>query len=372
MKKLLLMIVLSIPMMGYCGFIDWIQGYPDVKAKIEKALEQKYHGDKFEVSNVSYSDNLGGYNFDAKDITRDLSSKGSYFDKSKTLMDSFGWSMNWAVWGDLFKPYTDKFGSNTVVYPSVGIDLPVVPKKYKKTITVKTGYNSSYKIDDYSFLGEEYGPKYTQVGPYSKAMAEIYGKNAKLTFKSPEFIKKYHQFIGSGITMMVDAPKTPEGIAKVLQNIYLLDQYTKSLHLFSYGIGVSIYDFPEGFDLKQYLAKKRQEKNYYESDTDKGIQQYAWGYIHISSCPKNPDFDKICNTYYDNKHRERLIKERSTADRVNNVKDLAQYLRVLNPGYKAERYNYDTYIIQGRAYKLLPNTKYWPQVKKILNTQGDK
>jgi hypothetical protein len=287
-------------------------------------------------------------------------------------MEAFGWSMDNSIWGDLFKPYIKNFGDNMVYYPSVGIDNPVVPKEFQKTIKVNTGNNRSYQIDDYSFLGAEYGPEHAKVGPYSVAMREIYRKNSKLTFKSPEFIAKYHQFIGSGLAMMVDAPKTPEGVAKVLKNFYLLDQYTKSLDLFSYGIGASIYSFPKGFNLKEYLAKKRKEKRYYESDTDKDLQQYAWGYISISSCTKNPDFDKTCNTYYKSKYRESLIIERSTADKVNNTEDLAQYLRILNPGYKADRYNYDTYSIVGRAYKLLPQTKYWPQVKNILNTQGDK
>jgi hypothetical protein len=76
-KKLILTLALIIPLLGYSGLIGWITGYPEVKAKIEQRLEQKYHGDKFEVSGVSYSDNLGGYNFKAKDVTRDKNLSGS-------------------------------------------------------------------------------------------------------------------------------------------------------------------------------------------------------------------------------------------------------------------------------------------------------
>ncbi|ASG68289.1 hypothetical protein fh0823_12630 [Francisella halioticida] len=102
--------------MGYCGFIGWITGYPEVKTEIKQNLEKMYQGDEFEVTSVSYSDNLKGYNFKATDITRDITNKGSYFPQTNTIWaNGFMWSVVLGQWRDIFEPYIKKISNNYLI-----------------------------------------------------------------------------------------------------------------------------------------------------------------------------------------------------------------------------------------------------------------
>ncbi|MED7788159.1 hypothetical protein [Francisella sp. 19X1-34] len=358
MKKLLLMIFLVIPVMGYCGFIGWITGYPEVKAKIEKALEQKYHGDKFEVSDVSYSENLRAYNFKAKDITRDLISGGSYYETKDAVVDDFKWMLVSAQWKELSKPIIEKYSKNYIMFGGLGTDSPLKEKGDKTDYT-------------------------------GKALADLFGKH--LTVK--QWLKIDHDYIGAKTDLYVGMPNSAAGVLKALELIQDLNNYYRSLNLYTYELSITFMNVPKDLNIYDFVYNKSEnDKKYRLNDfkNDGDIQKYAWGWIRIYGCAKSLNFKKICNNYkiYKNqmptdKFDIELIKERSTADRINNLNDIAKEFHLYtNPGH-ITMWHENTVKIKGKmktfrsyawiplrmAYQPLKDTKYYSQVKNILANQ---
>ena len=66
LAKILLTTAIALPSIGYCGFIDWAKGYPDIKEKLNQRLEENHKGDKFKITSLDYVSNAGHYNFEAK------------------------------------------------------------------------------------------------------------------------------------------------------------------------------------------------------------------------------------------------------------------------------------------------------------------
>ncbi|MBK2110861.1 hypothetical protein IB685_01530 [Francisella tularensis subsp. novicida FSC159] len=347
MKKLLLATILAIPAMGYCGLIDWLTGYPEVKAKIEKRLEEKYQGDKFEVWDVSYSSNLGGYNFKAKDLSyKYLESGGSYYEKSNKVVDNFGNAKQAMDWKALFRSYVDAVSTNNVIRASIDGANPVD--------------------------GEHQKP----ISEMRKTLAVLFNNSIPMKEK----IKQRHDYIRVYNTIYVDAPKSPQGMLKVLEMIENINNYFRSLHLYSYELEVAVYDLPKGLTFDKYIDEavdKNIDYNWSDFENDGDIQKYAWGWLRIYGCEKN-SIEKYCKTYFgikDEQKRQNAIFRYSTADRIHSLADIAREFHLFkNYGkptvpYWRKQDNPDdlVWIAVRREYIPLIDTQLYKQVLQLEN-----
>ncbi|APC91550.1 MULTISPECIES: hypothetical protein [Francisella] len=357
MKKLLLAIILAIPVMGYCGFIDWLTGYPEVREKIEKRLEEKYPGDKFEVWDVSYSSNLGGYNFKAKDLSyKDLESGGSYYEKSNKVVDNFGQYKQNLDWKALFKPYVDSVSTNNLIVPNIdGANEVGWQEKQQK----------DHKPDN---------------------MMKTWELLAKPNLTMKEKIAKGHNYIRTEATIHVNAPKTAEGMLKVLEMIENINNYFRSLKLYSYKLEVTVYDLPKGLTFDKYIddtVDKDVDYSMLKFTNDGDIQKYAWGWLRLYGCEKN-SIEKYCNTYKVYKNRvetdqldTKLINQRTSADRIHNLADIARQFHLYkDPGKETMWHQYKhkgkdvfmyTWRGQNMVYTPLIDTQLYKQILQLEN-----
>lgn len=347
MRKLLLVIVLAIPMIGYCGFIDWIQGYPEVKAKIEKQLEHKYHGENFDVWDLSYSENLGGYNFKYKPINAkyDYTYKGSYLSKRDILSANNYMTTKVAYqWIDEFQPLVDKVSKNNLVFGSLNSRSPYQWERMKVNLERKT-------------------------------LQDLYSLNPVNISK---WIEEDHNTIAGSIAIFIAMPKTAEGVYKTLKLIDQINNKLRSYNFYSYKLEVITYDVPSDFNIEKYYYKVF--PSFHTSHGwwfQKGIQKYAWGYLQIKSCTKISEFEKSCNNYRDRKTGKLkldLIRKYSTADRVHNLNDIANNFYIINHFGKPDKCDpvlgcYGRWDTRSRANILLKNSKYYPQLEKLINNQ---
>ncbi|QIW10357.1 hypothetical protein [Francisella sp. LA112445] len=347
MRKILLTIILAIPMMGYCGFIDWITGYPEVKAKIEKRLEQKYHGDKFEVWDVTWSDNLGGYNFKYKPINAeyDYTYKGSYLSKRDILSaNNYMTTKVTHQWIDVFQPLVDKVSKNNLIFGSLDPQSPYQWRKMKKD-------------------------------PMDKALHDLYSSN-------PVDIKKWiaedHNAIAGSISIFIAMPRTAEGVYKTLKLIEQINNKLRSYSFYSYKLEVITYDVPKGFNIEKYYYEVFPSfKTSHGWWFEEGVQKYAWGYLQIKSCMKISEFEKSCNNYRDRSTGEfdlDLIKKYSTADRIHNLNDIVNNFYIVNDFGKPDKCDpilgcYGRWDTRSRSNILLKNSKYYQQLEKLINNQ---
>ncbi|API86506.1 hypothetical protein [Francisella uliginis] len=347
MKKLLLTIILAIPMMGYCGFMDWVQGYPEVKVKIEKALEQKYHGDKFEVWDLSYSDNLGGYNFKYKPINAeyDYTYKGSYLSKRDILSANSYMTTKVAYqWIDEFQPLVDKVSKNNLIFGSLDPQSPYQWRKMKKD-------------------------------PIDKALHDLYSSNPVDINK---WIAEDHNAIAGSISIFIAIPRTAEGVYETLRLIEQVNNKLRSYNLYSYKLEVITYDIPKDFNIEKYYYKVFPSfKTSHGWWFEEGVQKYAWGYLQINSCTKISEFKKFCNTQYgveDLSTRKRIVLGNTTADRIYNLNDIINDFYIVNDFGQPDKCDpilgcYGRWDTRSRANKELKNSKYYPQLEKIINNQ---
>ena len=345
LKKILLATTIAIPTMGYCGLLDWATGYPEVKEKIEQRLEQKYKGDKFEVSDVSYSSNLGGYNFTAKDLNYDdLESGGSYYEKSNKVVDNFGNAKQAMDWKALFRPYVDEVTKNNFIRASIDGANPVDGENQKPITEMR------------------------------KTLAVLFNNSIPMKEK----IKQRHDYIVVYNTIYVDVPKTPEGMLKVLQMIDNLNNYYRSLDLYSYELEVVPYDLPKGLTFNKYLDNAVENDSYYgwnDFVDDANIQKYAWGWIQLYGCAKNDSFKKYCNTQYGIKKedaRQKMIQKLTTADRVHTIADIdADFHLYDHPGepthWNPQAPSWIGWYGFRIDYTPLIDTKLYKQVLKLEN-----
>lgn len=348
LKKLLLATILAIPAMGYCGFIDWITGYQEVKSKIEKRLEEKYHGDKFEVWDVSYSSNLGGYNFEYKPTDNDFTYKGSYFPKRDRLAaNGYMWDSISKQWRDMFEPYVKEVNSNYFLigglgsgYPGTGVETD---KKEKQRIARDMDSSLGYMFE---------------------------------TGSTKKWIAKKHDYIQSNLSVFIEVPRTAEGIYKILQMSEKINNKLRSLHMYSYKFEVITYDLPKDFNIDNYFEEVKGD---FHTSVDwwfvEGIQKYAWGYLYLSSCTKINSFEKACNTQYgvdDLKRRHKIVMHNTNADRVNNLNDIAKEFRLVDKFGVPNKCNgvgscSVKWSTRSRAHTELKNSKYYPTLEKLIN-----
>ncbi|WP_150468242.1 hypothetical protein [Francisella sp. SYW-9] len=353
MRKLLLMLALAIPMMGYCGFIDWITGYPKVKAKIEKQLEQKYQGDKFEVLDLEYSNNLKGYNFKAKDISKDLTAEGSYFPKTGIIWgNGFKKQMMQKYLEEMIKPYILEVSKNYYFSGFISYVIPSPMTKYRSSMIDKV-------------LGYQYDQ----------------GVDLK------KWIAKYHQEGVLSFDIKIQSKRDPQSIYKVIKMTYEINKYLQSLKMGEYGFSISTFDVPNGFNInKWYKVKKAAHSS--SVNPDKDLYKYAWGYFGVSSCPSNGKWGKACETEPHKDARGYTIKDtngnklfpaKRLADHIHSIQDIAKYFEMYNYGkpdvetwethgmkYSEKHTYYKWKAIYGRSVTPLDKTKYYPAVEKLI------
>ncbi|MFC4892175.1 hypothetical protein ACFPDQ_03835 [Pseudofrancisella aestuarii] len=349
LRKLLLATTLAIPAMGYCGFIDWIQGYPEVKEKIEQKLEQQYHGEKFDVSGISYSDNLGGYNFDYKpsDKKSDAEYSGSYFPKTDRLLATgYMWSSIGKQWQDMFKPYIDKVGTNYLIIGGLGSGSPGSGEEDKAT-------------------QQKY---FNQV---NDSLAYMFK-----TGSAEEWIAVKHDYIRGNISLFIDVPETTEGIYKTLQMIESINNKLRSFHLYSYKLEVITYKVPQGFNIDNYFDEVKGDFHTTHAWWFvEGIQKYAWGYFNVRGCMPTNAFEKACNTQYGNSDldsRKEGVLYNTTADRLNNLQDITNQFRLVDEFGVAGKCTpsgscYAQWAVNSRANTQLKDIQYYSDLEKLIS-----
>lgn len=339
--KLLLATMMIIPAMGYCGLMGWLTGYPEIKAKIEQRLEQKYHGDKFEVWDVSYSSNLGGYNFKAKDIDKDLESGGSCDEKENAVVDNFRWMILSAQWKELLKPVITKYSNNYIMFGGLGTQSPVGKFTYENS-------------------------------PTTKALNNLFKNN----LTAQEWVSDDHLYINATVNLFIGLLRTPQGMFKALKLAEELNNYLRSMDLYSYKLSITPMELPKDFNLYQELYDKGEEDKHYQYMDflmDGEFQKYAWGWLELYSCAKVGEFEKSCNTQYldkDEKSRLKMISKLTSADRVHSLEDIAKdfhlYNKIGKPTFWNKRDpNYSTWHGGLRSYTLLFETKYYSQIQNL-------
>jgi hypothetical protein len=350
LKKLILATALAIPTMGYCGLMGWITGYPEVKAKIEQRLEQKYHGDKFEVSGVSYSDNLGGYNFEYKPTDSTATYNGSYFPKRDSVAaNGYMWDSISKQWRDIFEPYVKELGSNYLIFGGLGSGVPgtgVEPKKEKEKHYDMVDASLSYMFD---------------------------------TGSTKKWIAKKHNYIQSNLSVFIEVPRTAEGIYKTLKMAEKLNNKLRSLHMYSYKLEIITYDLPKDFNIGNHYEKVKGD--FHTSHAwwfEEGIQKYAWGYLQIKSCTKINSFEKACNTQYGVENletRKKIVDGNTSADRVQDINGIAQKFRLVGKfGVPDECSNlgcYGKWSARARANTEVEDSKYYTELESLIK-KGDK
>ncbi|WP_150466542.1 hypothetical protein [Francisella sp. SYW-9] len=320
-------------MMGYCSFIDWIQGYPEVKAEITKQLEDTCYGDKFEVWDITWSDNLGAYNFEAKDVTRNITEGGSYFPKTNTLYaNGFMWSVVSGQWRDIFKPYIEKVSNNYLIIGGVGTQDPVDYKKYKIDYR-KQALHNLFSMEDIKV---------------SKGLA------------------KDHNSIQAYISIFVEVPENAQGIYQTLQVITAINNKLKSYHLYSYRLTVTTYTVPQGFNISKYFDEVSPGfHTSYAWYFEEGIQKYAWGYFDVRGCMPTDAFEKYCNTYKEvnnpNKLDTELIKQYTLANRLNTIDNVMSEFRLVDNVGEPDKCTksgncYAQWDVNSRAHKHLKDS----------------
>lgn len=348
LKKVILATAIAIPAMGYCGLMGWITGYPEVKEKIEQRLEQKYHGDNFEVSGVSYSDNLGGYNFKYKPVSSeyDRTYNGSYLEKRNILSaNSYMKTKVTNQWIDIFQHSVDGVSKNNLIFGSLDPQSPYQWRKMKKD-------------------------------PIDKALHDLYSSNPVNINK---WIAEDHNAIAGSIALFIAMPRTAEGVYKTLKLIEQVNNKLRSYKFYSYKLEVITYDVPQDFNIEKYFYEVA------DSFTtshgwwfDEGIQKYAWGYLQINSCIKIAEFKKSCNSYRDRETNELdldLIKSRSTADNVHNLNDIVNNFYIVERFGKSKRCNsvgscYVKWATRPRANEELKDSEYYLQLRKLIVNQS--
>ena len=342
-KKILLVISLIIPTLGYCGLMDWLTGYPEVKAKIEQRLEQKYQGDKFEVSGVSYSDNLGGYNFKYKPEDTDYTYKGSYIvDKDILSANSYMRTQVSNQWIGVFQSDVDKVSENNLIFGSLNSRSPYQFEKMKVNLEKKT-------------------------------LEDLYSMNSVDINK---WIVEDHNTIAGSITLFISMPRTAESVYKTLKLIEQVNSKLRTYNFYSYKLEVILYDVPQGFNIDKFYNKV--SPSFSTSHGwwfEEGIQKYAWGYLQIKSCAKISEFEKSCNSFKDRKTGEialDLIKSYSTADRINNLNDIADNFKLVDKFGVPDKCDpvlgcYGRWDTRSRANIKLQDSKYYSQLEKEIN-----
>ena len=353
LRKLILATAIALPSLGYCGLIDWATGYPEIKEKIEQKLEQKYHGDKFEVWDVSYSDNLGGYNFDYKPDNKKSDTKysGSYFPKNDSVAaNGYMWSSIGKQWRDMFTPYIEEVSNN---YTTIG------------------GMGSGVAGD----------------GTESKALKKQYfnDMNDSLAYmfktgSTEKWIKKDHNSVRGGIAIFMAVPRTAEGIYQTLDMIEKINNKLRSFGLFSYTLEVITYDLPTGFNIDNYFDEVKGD---FHTSVDwwfvEGIQKYAWGYLKVRGCMPINAFEKACNNYKELDNPKKLdielINTYTTADRLNNLQDIANQFRLVDEfGVPSKCEGMKCVVkwsVSDRARTQLKDSKYYVDLEKLIN-KGEK
>lgn len=343
LRKIILATILAVPMMGYCGLIDWITGYPEVKEKIEKRLEEKYRGDKFEVWNVSYSSNLGGYNFDYKPEGTDYTYRGSYLVNQDIV--SANSYMNTKVskqWQAIFAPYMNKVSDNYLFLGTLNSRSPYNHAKMKVNLEKKT-------LDD------------------------LYNSNPVDINK---WMEEDHNTLHGALSIFIAVPRTTEGIYKTLQMIEEINNKLRSINLYSYNLEVITYDVPKELDIAKYhdeIAPNFSTSHGWWFDEE--IQKYAWGYLNIKSCTKINAFEKSCNTQYEDpnlERRKKIVDSNTSADRINSLNNIIDNFYIVEKFGEPDKCNptlgcYGRWDTRSRATLSLKDSKYYPQLEKLIS-----
>ncbi|APC91547.1 MULTISPECIES: hypothetical protein [Francisella] len=144
------------------------------------------------------------------------------------------------------------------------------------------------------------------------------------------------------------------------------------MNLYSYNLEVITYDVPEGFDIDKYYDEIA--PNFHTSIDwwfDEGIQKYAWGYLKIQSCTRISEFEKSCNTQYEDpnlERRKKIVDDNTTADRINSLNEFKLVDKFGQPDKCHPVLGcYGRWDTRSRANILLKNSKYYPQLEKLIN-----
>ncbi|QIV95975.1 hypothetical protein EDC55_10283 [Allofrancisella inopinata] len=346
LQKLLLATTLTLPTLGYCGFIDWISNYTEVTNEIQQRLEQKYYGDKFEVWDVSYSSNLDEYNFKYKlEDSNDATYIGSYSPKGDRLVaNEYMWEKISKEWRAIFVPYV-KIASNN--YFLIGGIATQYHKNSKK-----------YKIDY-----------------RSKALDDLFSES----LTAQEWINKDHNVIAGSISIFIEIPRTAEGIYKTLQMAEKIHAKLRSFGLSSYKLEIITYDLPNKFDIDKYF---NQVKDNFVTSIDwwfePGIQKYAWGYLYLDSCQKVDTLEESCDGYKENDTNNdnlTLIKDHTPENRIRSLSYLAKKFRLVDwfgtPNKCDPIFGCSSiWLAKLRANKSLKSSQHYPTLVKLINKEG--
>ncbi|MBK2045048.1 hypothetical protein IB644_00545, partial [Allofrancisella guangzhouensis] len=305
-----------------------------------------YQGDKFEVWDVSYSSNLGGYNFEYKPNDSDYTYKGSYFPKQDRLAaNGYMWDRVSKQWRDIFDPYVKKIGGNYLIIGGLGSGSP------------GSGLESKEQKEKY----------YDQVDASLGYMFD--------TGSTKEWIAKKHNYIRGNLSVFIEAPRTAEDIYKILQMAEKINTKLRSFGLYSYKLEVITYDLPEGFNIDNYFEEVKSD---FTTSIDwwfvEGIQKYAWGYLYLASCTKINDFEKACNTQYgveNIKTRKKIVTGNTTADRISSLNDIAKEFRLVDkfgvPNKCSNLGCSGIWHARSRAHTPLKDSKYYTTLEKLIS-----
>ncbi|MBK2043468.1 hypothetical protein IB642_00350, partial [Allofrancisella guangzhouensis] len=252
----------------------------------------------------------------AKDLSyKDLESGGSYYEKVNKVVDNFGQYKQNLDWKALFKPYVDAVSTNNMIVPNIdGANEVGWKEKQQK----------DHKPDN---------------------MMKTWELLANPDMTMQEKIAKGHNYIRTEATIHVDAPKTPESMLKVLEMIENLNNYFRSLKLYSYKLEVTVYDLPKGLTFDNYIddaVDKDIDYSMLDFKNDGDIQKYAWGWLQIYGCEYNSNFEKSCNTQYldkDENSRLKMIKHLTSADRIHSLDDIAKQFHLYDHPGKPTHWN---------------------------------
>ncbi|APC94455.1 hypothetical protein IBE10_07395 [Francisella tularensis subsp. novicida] len=343
MKKLLLATILAIPAMGYCGFIDWLTGYPEVKEKIEQGLEKKYNGEKFEVSGVSYSSNLGGYNFYfvPKDNPDDEYGGSYYPDSGVLAANGYMWSSVGKQWRAMVEPEVAKLSNDYLLMGGMGSRSPRVEDE-----------NSHEGLDI-----------------VNKVLSDLFDG-----MSTQEWIAKDHNYIAGNIQIYIDMPKNAESVFKLLKLVKNINDKYQRMQLNEYYIKLNVFKFPKDFEgLEKYWDYH--SKHVYTSTadfpTDYNLQKYIWLESRINGCPKTNRVLKYCNTQYGQKNEEKRKEQvayLTLGNRLSTLDDIVKQFRYY-PKTSYKKYG-NLKLLKDDSISFT-QSPYWSQVQTLIN-QGDK
>ena len=252
--------------------------------KVGQTLKEKY-GENFKVISGTYNSQSKSYSYtvipesmpdERMMVITDLAGKGSFISNYLLVRTSLEVAK---MLKPYFKPISDNFATRTLATSIYDQDLAI---------------------------NERYLPKEAEYVFRSKAL------------HLKEWIKEYHKVLELTFTAMIEIPKKPQNLLTVMNQVYKLNNYLRSLKLFSFNMEIRLVNIPGESPLK----KQKMDTSFFVRQKGYEMNKYTWAVLHISDCPIN-GVKKYCY------NKPNIPQNADMAKNIHSPLDVANYIKLI-------------------------------------------